>query len=301
MLEPDLYQTYAINSWDDIVKHFDRFQNDIGKREVRWIFRGQTSHDCIELDTSLERTARFYGLSKATLRDREKWLLKEFERRLHHYTSDTPLPGEIVEWLALMQHYGAPTRLHDWTYSFFVACFFAVWNARGGHCEIWALNANYFTEKRVLGPHKYRKLEATSRRSRRRTGSKVEDKLRALQYAVVHYLWNTRKPMRLIFVVNPFRLNERLTIQQGVFLFPGDISRTLEENIAAEEYSSESKDNLYRLKIAQCPDLHKDILRHLYRMNIDSATLFPGLDGFAGSLKTRLVFLPEITDIDTKY
>jgi hypothetical protein len=31
--------------------------------------------------------------------------------------ADTPDQDDWLEWIALMQHYGAPTRFLDWTYS----------------------------------------------------------------------------------------------------------------------------------------------------------------------------------------
>jgi hypothetical protein len=43
-----------------------------------------------------------------------------------HFLADTPDQDDWLEWIALMQHYGAPTRFLDWTYSLYVAVFFAV-------------------------------------------------------------------------------------------------------------------------------------------------------------------------------
>jgi hypothetical protein len=54
----------------------------------------------------------------------ESGLLRRFKRQAHHYISNPPEENDPLEWLALMQHYGAPTRLLDWTYSFFVALYF---------------------------------------------------------------------------------------------------------------------------------------------------------------------------------
>src|SRR5207248_10335432 len=50
----------------------------------------------------------------------EKELLLEFQQGAHQSSGFVPLFNEVLDWLALMQHYGAPTRLLDWTRSPYV-------------------------------------------------------------------------------------------------------------------------------------------------------------------------------------
>jgi FRG domain len=92
-----------------------------------WMFRGTSKP--YPLQTSLERALQGADIALADGRDIERQMLQEFKRRAHFYVSPLPNEGDILGWLALMQHYGAPTRLLDWTYSFYVAAFFALSDA----------------------------------------------------------------------------------------------------------------------------------------------------------------------------
>jgi len=110
---------------------------------------------------------------------------------------------------------------------------------------------------------------------------------------------------RLVVAVEPERMNERLAAQQGLFLFPFDLGASFEENLA-ETFrldptclkSSGFADratlpmstlaNICILKIVLPKAYHVAAIEDLRKMNISTATLFPGLDGFARSLQYHL-------------
>jgi FRG domain len=71
-----------------------------------------------------------------------------------------PLPAEDAwpDWLFLMQHYGLPTRLLDWTRSPLTAAVFAVESHRDEPGAIWALSPfqwNYYANntERLIDPY----------------------------------------------------------------------------------------------------------------------------------------------------
>jgi FRG domain-containing protein len=92
---------------------------------------------------------------------------------------------------------------------------------------------------------------------------------------------------------NPFLLNERLTIQQGLFLCPGNTGQPFLENLCAMD-GSKSEDNVYKLRLKLTHTERAVFARMLKRMNLSSAALFPGLDGFARSLGEHLFHFNEI-------
>jgi hypothetical protein len=88
-------------------------------------------------------------------------------------------------------------------------------------------------------------------------------------------------------------LNPRLAIQQGLFLAAGNLEKSFEQNFAAVQGASDANRVLKITIRLNNLDAKKDILRRLHRMNINRATLFPGLDGFAQWLKS-LVAMQDV-------
>jgi hypothetical protein len=171
-----------------------------------------------------------------------------------------------------MQHYGAPTRLLAWTYSLHVATHFALSHAKRNidtDMAIWMVDTlrcvkasqivSGLDESCGLGTHPI--SSSKERKASRR-------------------LLDPNLPLS-VWPLNPFRLDERLTIQKGVFLAAGDPTKEFAQNLAAlSGYDDDS--NLCRFVIPRSEA--RAVGRELYDANVTEATLFPGLDGFARSL-----------------
>ena len=102
--------------------------------------------------------------------------------------------------------------------------------------------------------------------------------------------------------VTPWHLNERLTVQQGLFLFPREFTRGFEFHLCRTINNSDALPRRRRrtvdavvkllkkkrpavLKIVIPPRLWCEIMHDLRQMNVTAASLYPGVDGLARSLK----------------
>lgn len=262
--------------------------NKIVGDKLNYAFRGYCAPDPNDdpgtpraLVTGLEHVCRDIdqGLGQAPVR--ETALLREFLRRAHHYIADLPALRDMIEWLALMQHHGAPTRLLDWTYSLHVAAHFALFKASrqaNAGLAIWVINTEWCYEaaKGVCLAEGRRPLGLLARPIHRGESTASGDLL-------------GKPPLPLsVWPLSPFRLNERLTLQKGLFLAPANIQHSFSDNLRAlPGHGDQSNLVCFLLPRAAMTSLGKT----LHDTNVTEATLFPGIDGFARSLSISARYL----------
>jgi hypothetical protein len=275
--------------------------------EQCWAFRGHASADW-KLEPSIQRLKNAYPHSFRT--DAEEYVRQAFKRRTHLYLRELPNDKDELEWLALMRHHGAPTRLLDWTRSPYVAAFFATAEAKEDEVSvIWAIDIQAIKSEaiRILAADG---LIATS--------EGMDFSFSDPEAFSAVFMRKTHPA--IVAPVQPFRTSERVTSQQGLFLCPNDLffgfefglKQVLRSDLDSvekwrqerERYESRSikpikPERLFKLCIT--PQARCELLRELHRMNINYATLFPGLDGFARSLNTNLTISEEFPLFDSEF
>jgi hypothetical protein len=174
--------------------------------------------------------------------------------------------------MALMRHHGAPSRLLDWTRSPYVAAFFAVSEPTDHATEIWVLSEiilNQLAAQR-LGVDTWSLRDWLSSRK-----------------AFLHtFILEERENEHVVAALEPFEADIRMIIQQGLFLASNRLTpseATFARALAETVHGSGGKLVLFRIEIPA--SLRHDILTELESMNITEATLYPGIDGFARSLR----------------
>jgi hypothetical protein len=255
-----------------------------GPGTLGYVFRGQG--DCVwGLETRLARIGATYGLEGAVLSVCERDMLDTFKRQGHHYFNNPPDTGDDLEWLALMQHHGSPTRLLDFTRSLYVACFFASEQARSDGV-VWAIDTVAIREH----------LEEKERRAGRQLSCTAENVRAVAERSIL-----ADEKSNMLLEVGPYRLSERMVAQQATFVMPATLSATFDDCLSGtlgKFVTTRQPGTLTRgdvdwqdkgrtpgvMKMIIPQALRSEVMRQLRAMNITSATLFPGVDGFARSL-----------------
>src|SRR5689334_5303621 len=126
------YPVFLVKSWESFLEHITQppYSN--------WAFRGERDARW-PLYSSLSRYLQNFHVAREAWAEQEGRIIRVFKRKAHVYLEQPPAVEDDFHWLALMQHHGAPTRLLDFTWSPYVAAFFALERAVE-ESVVWALN-----------------------------------------------------------------------------------------------------------------------------------------------------------------
>lgn len=268
-----------INTWKELIDFFDKF-NWSANFGRDWIFRGE-SDESRTMSPSLER---LYKDSLGSMSNAEKLSLSYFKRR---YKGEFK-PNNSLEWLSLLQHYGAPTRLVDFTYSWYIALFFAIESLSSSNSSLWCINLQELKNGiKIYG------INPTA------SHPIIFD---AYEKEVCELIDNHSKGKEIIIPVEPQLLNERIHIQQGLFLINGSflskfddilfqtlsVDKTQKVNKKVLDVKTTEIEEVTIFKIVINASIKKDLIKELYKMNISRETIYPGIEGFSQSIKTRI-------------
>lgn len=278
---------------------------------VGWIWRGHGSFDW-HLKTRLTRdfeqlppfedpavSHNYIGL--------ENRIIGFFKERARRSLEPPPDDLDLLSWLAVMQHYGAPTRLLDWTTSPFVALWFAYAGTEQGPGALWGLSA-YLTRREIrgslvpggwdhLGIIGHATVDSDGNATTRTPALEARQRDRENEFL----RWAIRTSCRWPLPVIPFDTDARMTAQQTVLTCIGELREPIDLALLRfEEWRREQRaekppggyivgtdstvwplrepaDLLVKLQLPRA--WRRQVLHALGSMGIDASTLFPGLDG----------------------
>jgi hypothetical protein len=189
----------------------------------------------------------------------ESTLLAEFKYRAPFYLHSAVIPRDDWEWLFLMQHYGLPTRLLDWTESPLIALHFALRDNRGdSDACVWMLDP-WWLNKQSLGEY---------------------DIPRPSDPRLSGWAPGNREPDgRLPVAIKPTQASPRITAQRGFFTIHG--SERLGLHRIGEDAAK--KKELHELLIPG--EFVKSIRADLILAGISETTIFPELEGLCREMK----------------
>jgi hypothetical protein len=190
-------------------------------------------------------------------------------------------PETNLEWLALIQHHGGPTRLIDFTRAPMVAAFFALEeDAPFERSAVWAID-ELACHRRAVKRLRTLSAEFSWLQEHHSIEGAIDDRIR------------TTPPQRFVAPVAPSRLNARMVLQHGIFVCLGDPGSDLFSNLTPAILDEEP----LRVVKIEFPRLERGrALAALRRLNIGRESLFPGLDGLAQSLSHHLA--PRIGSLE---
>ena len=256
----------TVETVSDCVALAVQLKNEWFPHETTWgpWFRGHT-------EAHWKLAPKLYRVPppKRGIRTIEDEIRQEFMMRAPGLTDTGPLNS--WEWYFTMQHFGAPTRLLDWTEGVLIALYFAVRDSSGeSDAAIWALDP-WWLNKRVVGEREVVPPGAEigiSQQDADRYGPWLPDR------------YSTAKLPELPVGVYATHTARRISTQRSCFTIHGSDADGLEK-LAGDSDAHIAKVLIPRTAVSK-------IKEELVVSGIDEVTIFPDLDGLGRFLTTML-------------
>ncbi|KFF02234.1 FRG domain-containing protein [Flavobacterium hydatis] len=228
-------------------------RDDISNYDEDVWFRGQS-----DFNWKLEP-----GIFRCSQKMSESSLLTRFKQSAAMLTNS--FPKSDFDWLFLMQHYGVPTRLLDWSESPLTSLYFAISENNTSDAALW-----------LLKPIELNKIANISTLEKNFIPSFEDTELD--NYKVETLRSNTRNKLAPIATIAT-RNSTRIQAQLGVFTIHHLDQRSIEEFCSPKELIK------YRI-----PATSKNVIREeLSLLGVNKFSLFPELASIGEILKNKLL------------
>jgi hypothetical protein len=254
-----------INSTEELLKELNSLPN-------HYIYRGH-SDAAWRLESSLERVVGAKWSADSAMKF-EEYSLDIFKSKFHLYDKENTEPKSKLAWLSIMQHYGVPTRLLDFTSSPYVALYFALETYAPQSQRDFAVFAIDYTAVMQKSIDYISQKDAAFHETResiyRKQDLIFDDIVDRFAYDIA-------------WITEPKQVNARLDRQAGSFLISGNRSRRIGEILSSATYASTDI-----TKYCISNDLYSGVFSLLRKMNVTSKSLYGDLGGLARSIRMEL-------------
>lgn len=258
-----------------------------------FLFRGQGNAEYKLLPTILRQSsAKEYGSLPTYLSySNEKNITHAFIQEAMAYEHEEPMNERNAwKWVSLAQHYGAPTRLLDWSGNPLVSLYFACVSNADKDADIWILHRRRYQDF-FLDDNSY--LQNATKGS--------------LLHRLIMDNTATNELPEHPFILRPEYFDNRMSAQSSYFMVWGTKANSLEDMLGDQHCCSITDTNfgdskhkdkiLFRLGIDHSKK--KSLIRQLDQAGINAKTLFPGLDGIGKYIEETYRF--DLLEYDEHY
>ena len=268
------WATTILNNWNDVALYAEIAVSAGSPFGPSYVYRGQ-ANEAWGLTSSLQRTLPI-TLSEREARVVEENLLYRFQTHAHlAFNVDLrPDESDLVFWWALMQQYGAPTRLLDWTASPYVALYFACASHLDCDGVVWTVQPSSI--------NKYWESKAYKKLKSKEPTTDVNDVLRKDNPPLFLYFFPSQRPSdRMASQQGHYSVSSRMLVSHGDLVTSA---------CAPNKLNSEG---LMHGRWIVPANRKLEYMTHLRSLNVTGASLFPGSDGL-GREMSELAMLSRL-------